>query len=417
MTPASGSSGASAPLVIESSVVEGLPAEGALLLRMSGSLDAEGARSWSAQLRGHLEQADLAGLRPVLDLAHVQLGGAAVLRALSETTRARTGRPDLIVVRARPGVREAVHLARLDGVRLYATLDEALRELARAATSRADLPAWRSQMADPLRPSYEDLRKEVRALRSRVRTAPVIGLAQGVLMVRYGLPDAGTAFRALREGSQRFNVPLRVLVSAVVVARPPDGAVWFPGRRPLPVPPLRILAREGRDPRSRRQMIDAVLHEALALGRASAGYVQCVDPAVNALVPESDHGCADTFLDHLVRGWDEGTADALAYRRRCPVSVPDVAADTLLSEESRRVLLATGTRAVQSVPVLSGSGSCAGVLTLHWPDAGHRPTTDRSEALALLASDTAAWLSWYNRSVLLDALEHLHRVLTASAEP
>ncbi|MFI2206345.1 ANTAR domain-containing protein [Streptomyces sp. NPDC020192] len=417
MTPSSGTSEASstpgvpAPLMIESSVVEGLPAEGALLLRMSGSLDAEGARSWSAELRGHLEQADLAGLRPVLDMAHVQLGGAAVLRALGETTRARTGRPDLIIVRARPGVREAVHLARLDGVRLYATLDEALRELARAAAHRADLPAWRSQMADPLRPSYEDLRKEVRALRARVRTAPVIGMAQGVIMVRYGLPDSGTAFRVLREVSQRFNVPLRVLVSAVVVARAPDGAVWFPGRRPLPVPPLRILAREGRDPRYRRQMIDAVLHEALTLGHASSGYLRCVDPAVNALVLESDHGCADTFLDHLVRGWDEGTADAVACLRGRRVSVPDVAADTLLSEESRRVLLATGTRAVQSIPVLSGTGSCTAVLTLHWPDAGHRPPADRTEALAQLASDTAAWLSWYHRSVLLDALEHLHRVL------
>ncbi|MGN5377795.1 ANTAR domain-containing protein [Streptomyces lasalocidi] len=202
-----------------------------MLLRMSGSLDTEGAQAWSAQLRGHLEQADLAGLRPVLDMAHVQLGGAAVLRALSETTRGRSGRPDLVIVRARPGLREAVHLARLDGVRLYATLDDALRELARAATRGADLPAWRSQISDPLRPSYEDLRKEVRALRARVRSAPVIGMAQGVVMVRYGLPDPAGAFRVLREVSQRFNVPLRVLVSAVVVARPPDGAVWFPGRR------------------------------------------------------------------------------------------------------------------------------------------------------------------------------------------
>ncbi|MFD0392576.1 STAS domain-containing protein [Streptomyces nogalater] len=166
MKPSSGRSAAPARLVIESSVVEGLPAEGALLLRMSGSLDAHGAELWSQELRGHLEQADRAGLRPVLDMAHVQLGGAAVLRTLSETTRTRTGRPDLIIVRARPGVREAVHLARLSGVRLYATLDEALRELARAASRVEELPAWRSQIADPVRPSYEDLYKEVRALRA-----------------------------------------------------------------------------------------------------------------------------------------------------------------------------------------------------------------------------------------------------------
>ncbi|WP_345048746.1 ANTAR domain-containing protein [Streptomyces rameus] len=415
MNSSSSRSAAPAPLVIESSVVEGLPAEGALLLRMSGSLDAHGAQAWSDELRGHLEQADRAGLRPVLDMAHVQLGGAAVLRTLSETTRTRTGRPDLIIVRARPGVREAVHLARLTGVQLYATLDEALRELARAASRVEELPAWRSQMADPLRPSYEDLHKEVRALRARVRTAPVIGMAQGALMVRYGLPDSGSAFRALREASQRFNVPLRVLVSAVVVARPPSGDVWFPGRRCLPVPQLRILARGGRDPRYRRQMIDAVLHEALAIGKAPAGYVQFVDPAVNALTLETHYGCADTFLDHLVRGRGDGDADAAARTRGRQVSVPDVATDPLLSDESRCALLTTGARALRSVPVLSSTGSCTGVISLHWTEAGHRPTAAQAEAFALLAADTAAWLSWYHRSVLLDALEHLHRALSRPA--
>ncbi|MEV5875329.1 ANTAR domain-containing protein [Streptomyces sp. NPDC052101] len=414
MKPSSDPSTAPAPLVIESSVVDGLPAEEALLLRISGSLDTAGAHAWAAALRGHLEEADRAGLRPVLDMAHVQLGGAAVLHTLSETTRSRTGRPDLIIVRARPGVREAVHLARLDGVRLYATLDEALRELARAAARVEDLPAWRSQMADPLRPSYDDLRKEVRALRARVRTAPVIGMAQGVLMVRYGLPDSGSAFRALCEASQRFNVPLRVLVSAVVVARPPDGELWFPGRRPLPVPPLRILARADRDPRYRGRMIDAVLHEALALGRAPAGYVRLVDPAGNALMLENHRGCADPFLDHLVRGRDEDTADAVARLRGRRVCVPDVADGALLSEECRRVLLTSGTRALQSIPVLSSAGSCTGVITLHWPDAGHRPTDGEAETLGVLAADTAAWLSWYHRTVLLDALEHLHRTVTAS---
>jgi anti-anti-sigma regulatory factor len=412
MNSSSSRSAAPAPLVIESSVVEGLPAEGALLLRMSGSLDAHGVQAWSDELRGHLEQADRAGLRPVLDMAHVQLGGAAVLRTLSETTRTRTGRPDLVIVRARPGVREAVHLARLTGVQLYATLDEALRELARAASPVEELPAWRSQMADPLRPSYEDLYKEVRALRARVRTAPVIGMAQGALMVRYGLPDSGSAFRVLREASQRFNVPLRVLVSAVVVARPPSGEVWFPGRRCLPVPQLRILARGGRDPRYRRQMIDAVLHEALAIGKAPAGYVQFVDPAVNALTLETHYGCADMFLDHLVRGRGDGTADATARTRGRQVSVPDVATDPLLADESRCALLTTGARALQSVPVLSSAGSCTGVISLHWTEAGHRPTAAQAEAFALLAADTAAWLSWYHRSVLLDALEHLHRALT-----
>ncbi|MFF7972375.1 ANTAR domain-containing protein [Streptomyces sp. NPDC007905] len=408
----SGRPAAPDPLVIESSVVEGLPAQGAVLLRMSGSLDPQGAEAWTDELRGHLEKADRAGLRPVLDMGHVQVGGAAMLRTLSETARSRTAGPDLIIVRARPGVREAVHLARLEGVRLFATLDEALGEMARDGSRVEDPPAWRSQIADPLRPSYEDLHKEVHALRARMRTAPVIGMAQGMLMARYGLPDSGSAFGVLREASQRFNVPLRVLVSAVVAARPPDGAVWFPGRRPLPVPPLRILARGGRDPRCRRQMIDAALREALAIGRAAAGYLRLVDPAVNALALESHHGCDDRLLDHLVRGRDQGTAEAAARSTGRHVGVTDVAEDPLLSDDARRALLGTGVRAVQSLPVISPGGSCLGVITLHWPDAGHGPTLAQAEAFDLLAADTAAWLSWYHRSVLLDTLEHLHRTLT-----
>ncbi|MEU8469999.1 ANTAR domain-containing protein [Streptomyces sp. NPDC029006] len=411
MTPSSARPAAPAPLVIDSSVVAAPPAGGALLLRVSGTLDADGAQAWSDALRGHLERADRAGLRPVLDMAHVQLGGGVVLRTLSETARARTGRPELIIVRARPGVREAVRLARLTGVRLYATLDEALRELARTASGAQEPPAWRSQLTDPLRPSYDDLYREVRALRARVRTAPVIGMAQGALMARYGLPDPAGAFRALREASQRFNVPLRVLASAVVVARPPDGEVWFPGRRSLPAPQLRILARAGGDPRYRRQMTDAVLREALTIGRAPAGYVRCVDPAVNALTLEAHHGCAETFLDHLERGGAD--TDTAARTGNRPVSVPDVATDPLLRDDFRRALLTSGIRALHSVPVPSPAGPCAGVITVHWPEARHRPVA--GEAFARLAADTSAWLSWYHRSVLLDALEHLHSALTGGA--
>ncbi|MFJ7151420.1 ANTAR domain-containing protein [Streptomyces sp. NPDC100445] len=405
-----------APFVIDSCTVEEPPGEGALVLRMSGTLDADAVQAWSDALRGHLERADRAGLRPVLDMAHVQLGGAAVLRTLSETARTRTGRPELIVVRARPGVREAVHLARLDGVRLYATLDEALRELARAVPGTDELPAWRSQLTDPLRPSYEDLHQEVRALRARVRTAPVIGMAQGALMVRYGLPDPGSAFRVLREASQRFNVPLRVLASAVMVARPPDGEVWFPGRRPLPAPQPRILARGGRDPRYRRRMIDAVLRAALTVGRAPAGYVRCVDPAVNALTLEAHHGCAETFLDHLVRGGGADVDTDTAVRRAGrAVGVPDVATEPLLPDDFRRALLTSGVRALHTVPVVSPAGPCTGVITVHWPEAGHRLSAARTEDLALLAADASDWLSWYHRTVLLDALEHLHTALTGAA--
>ncbi|MFD0392574.1 hypothetical protein ACFQ3Z_06525 [Streptomyces nogalater] len=82
-------------------------------------------------------------------------------------------------------------------------------------------------------------------------------------------------------------------------------------------------------------MIDAVLHEALAIGRAPAGHVQFVDPAVNALTLETHHGCAEPVLDHLVRGRSDGTADAAARTRCRQVGVPDVATDPLLADDCR----------------------------------------------------------------------------------
>ncbi|MEU1710404.1 hypothetical protein ABZ478_34495 [Streptomyces sp. NPDC005706] len=130
---------------------------------------------------------------------------------------------------------------------------------------------------------------------------------------------------------------------------------------------------------------------------------------------ETHHGCTDALLDQLVHGRDDGTAEAVARTRGRQVSVPDVTADALLSDDSRRPLLATGARALQRIPVLSSAGACTALITVHWPDAGHLPTPAQAKAFGLLASDTAAWLARYHRSILLDALEHLHRRLTHAA--
>ncbi|MGW1860076.1 GAF domain-containing protein, partial [Streptomyces collinus] len=172
--------------------------------------------------------------------------------------------------------------------------------------------------------------------------------------------------------------------------------------------------RGDRDPRCRRPMIDAVLHEALAAGRAAGGWVRLADPAVNALVPESHHGCDDALLDHLLRGRASDTADGAARSTGRRVGVPDVAGDPRLGDDGRRALLAAGVRALVTLPVVSAAGSCAGVITLHWPHAGHRPTAAQTRALDALAAETAAWLGWYHRSVVMDALEDLHGTLTGA---
>ncbi|MGW4562179.1 hypothetical protein ACWEN3_07110 [Streptomyces sp. NPDC004561] len=46
---------------------------------------------------------------------------------------------------------------------------------------------------------------------------------------------------------------------------------------------------------------------------------------------------------------------------------------------------------------------------MHWRDPGPLLTGGRQQALDTLAADVAAWLSWYRRTVVLDALEYLHQ--------
>ncbi len=66
----------------------------------------------------------------------------------------------------------------------------------------------------------------------------MIGVAQGILLARYELPGPDAAFTLLREGSQRHNLPLRVLASAVVTAPPPQsGTRWFTARSAHLPPP------------------------------------------------------------------------------------------------------------------------------------------------------------------------------------
>jgi AmiR/NasT family two-component response regulator len=67
----------------------------------------------------------------------------------------------------------------------------------------------------------EDTPGEVFGLRAKARTSGIIGIAQGILIARYSLPAPADAFTLLRAASQRYNVPLRVVASAVVTAPPP----------------------------------------------------------------------------------------------------------------------------------------------------------------------------------------------------
>jgi ANTAR domain/GAF domain len=70
-----------------------------------------------------------------------------------------------------------------------------------------------------------EVRGEAEGLRTAMQTRHLIGMAQGMLMLRYGLSE-DQAFRFLRRRSQEANVKLRVVAAQVV--REVGGFGWPP---------------------------------------------------------------------------------------------------------------------------------------------------------------------------------------------
>ncbi|MFH8748078.1 ANTAR domain-containing protein [Streptomyces rimosus] len=252
------------------------------------------------------------------------------------------------------------------------------------------------------------LRREVRDLRGKLVAHPLVSQAQGMLQERYRLPDAESAFELMKRCSQQHNLKLRALASAVVsVPRPDDDrGLWFPGRSGRMPPALRFLPGHRPDKVNRSTVLKQVLHQALSVTDTTMADLQTLEPAIG-LRMEQHRGLSEEFLDHFAVV-EEGTPCSLAARRRVRV-VSDVTTDRTLSEPAREMILAVGSRTVHSMPMLSAAGRTVGVYSLHLP--GRRQELTRAQATALdgLGAEAGRWLDWHQRTIMLDALEELHR--------
>jgi anti-anti-sigma regulatory factor len=406
-----------APLLLKASSLDDQSLGEVTFLTLRGTLDASNAEDFCQALASHLARARATGSHAVLDMAGVFLSSAAAVRALDRVTRGQdgAGRP-LLVVQPRPHVREALRLAGLPGVRLHPTVDSALDAL-RTETTGSDPAAVRAQAPPPPHPpapaASGTADAELRGLRAKVRSAALIGVAQGVLMERYGLPGPETAFDLLSSASQHCNVPVRVLASAVTTTPPPAGTAtaWLSRHVRPPVPAAPFLEAAGVAPAERRKVLDAALREALAVTGARAADLLFVESAHNALVLEARCNLGDVFADEFAQVSGVRAPCTLAHATGRRVSVENVETDPVFAgPRMRQVLLAEGSRALHSTPVADpGTGRSVGVLSVHWPLAGRWLTPPQEKELGLLAQDVAAWHHWYRRSVVADALDHLHR--------
>ncbi|MFI6562232.1 ANTAR domain-containing protein [Streptomyces sp. NPDC050534] len=387
-----------------------LPAiDQATVVCLAGELDADICIQLGQELKQLLEQAARRGQRLVLDMAGVTSLGAAACRTLQLATGHLAHEPALVVA-APPAVRSVLESAHLAGVRLHDTLSDALASLPRPPAPQSSLGAW--QLGDPSAEG-ESLREEVFGLRAKARTTGLIGVAQGILLERYDLSGPTAAFALLRRASQQFNVPLRVVASAVVTApSPTSDSQWFPGRTThAPRPDIAFLHAYSGDAADRGHVLAAALHEALALSGADAAEMHLTDPAQDgALFLEQHRGLGGAYWDQVALVTDPPVVCVRAQRQREPVTVPDVAADPdLAAHPTGRALLALGSHAVHSMPLITTDGHCTGTVTLHRAEPGFWLTSRQQQGLEALMADIATWRSWYRRTVVLDALEYLHQ--------
>ncbi|MGP3976807.1 ANTAR domain-containing protein [Streptomyces sp. 8N114] len=254
------------------------------------------------------------------------------------------------------------------------------------------------------------LREEVRHLRAKVRTHPLISRAQGVLEERYRLPDEGTAFALLEASSQRFNVRLRTLAAAVVTVPAPRSLdhEWFPGRKRHSAPPLAFAPGLRAASANAAEVLSAVLRRSMEVTETGMGNVQLVDPITGDLRIEKHHGLDDDFLDFFDRVGKDGTSCAQASQQVTRVTVTDVATDTIFDEPARAAILAAGSRGCHSTPLVVPSGHVEGVVSTHHERPVGALSAAQARALDEVGAQAGRWLEWYQRTVVLDALEDLH---------
>ncbi|MFF7356015.1 ANTAR domain-containing protein [Streptomyces filipinensis] len=373
--------------------------ERAVVLRLSGTLDAQGAGVLGRELALRLRRADERGLRLALDMSGVHRVSSTAVHTLDTHTRHRAAGP-VLVTGATAQVRRVLTTTCLPGIRLYPSLEGAL---AAVCGTRAKPPSYPAETTPG----------EVFGLRAKARTSGIIGMAQGILIARYALTGPADAFALLRAASQHHNVPLRVVASAVVTAPPPltlTAQQWFPGRRHTPPPVLGLPQADRVDPRDRRQVLRAAVYAAVTLADADAAEIHLTDSVQDGvLVLEAHHGLDAAYRDCLALVDGPPAVCARVRGEGRPVTVPDVAAEPdLAGHPVGSAALALGTRALYGVPMITEDGDCNGVVSLHRADPGAWLQPGQEAGLDGMARRLAAWRSWYRRTVVQDALEFLH---------
>ncbi|WAL93091.1 ANTAR domain-containing protein [Streptomyces sp. Je 1-369] len=266
--------------------------------------------------------------------------------------------------------------------------------------------------AEQLRATAGRLREQVAELEVRARARPRIALAEGILVERYRLAHAQEAFVLLRRASQHANIKLHQLAAAVVrTPGPAPGAErWLPERAPHALPSLAALEAGTLDVRNQGEVLGAALHRVLSVTGTDMGNVQLLEDDVLRMAKHAGH--PRHFTDYFAFV-DGNTSCSRAAEAGSQVTVKEVASSAGFDDETRRVILTSGSRACHSIPLVDEHRTVHGVISSHHA----RPLIGFTQAqlreLHAAGRTMGEWIRWHQETVLLDALEDLHQLALA----
>jgi len=122
-------------------------------------------------------------------------------------------------------------------------------------------------------------------------------------------------------------------------------------------------------------LLAKILEGALTLGRADRGNVQLLDPRTRVLRIAAQCGFDAEFLEYFTVVDDGRSACGRAARERTQMVIVDVDLDVQFAAH-RDIAAASGFRAVQSTPLVDGTGRLLGVVSTHYPRPYSPPERD-----------------------------------------
>jgi PAS domain S-box-containing protein len=137
--------------------------------------------------------------------------------------------------------------------------------------------------------------------------------------------------------------------------------------------------------------LEAALAAAIDISGADKGNLQVVESSTGTLKVAAQRGFEQAFLRFFEFVRDDASACAAALHSGQRVVVEDVTKSEIFDAQTRKVMVEAETRAVVSMPLMSGRATMLGVISVHFRKP-HRPLDADLTRLQLLARQTADYI-------------------------